>query len=106
MALAEIVEVIEVGAPLRAGRILATHVRHGKRSRSSTSCCELVKAARMVRKVRPDHEEILLNGTAQSVRYGETLRDRSGQLGNIDSPEVANSQNSSWETIQQSWNCL
>ena len=25
----------------------------------------------MVRKVRPDHEEILLDGTAQSVRYGE-----------------------------------
>ena len=27
------------------------------------------------------------------MRYGETLRDRSGQLGNIDSQEVANSQN-------------
>ena len=34
---------------------------------------------RMVRKVRLDHEEILLDGTAQSVRYGETLRDRSGR---------------------------
>ena len=32
------------------------------------------------KKVRPDHEEILLDGTAQSVRYGETLRDRSGRL--------------------------
>ena len=31
---------------------------------------------RMVRKVRPVHEEILLDGTAQSVRNGETLRDR------------------------------
>ena len=48
---------------------------------------------RMVRKVRPDHEEILLDGTAQSVRNGETLRDRSGQPDNINSQEVANSQN-------------
>ena len=31
----------------------------------------------MVRKVRPGHEEILLDGTAQSVRNEETLRDRS-----------------------------
>ena len=48
---------------------------------------------RMVRQVRPDHEEILLHGIAQSVRYGETLRDRSGRPGNINSQEVANSQN-------------
>ena len=48
---------------------------------------------RMIRQVRPDHEEVLLDGTAQSVRYGETLRDRSGRPGNINSQEVANSQN-------------
>ena len=48
---------------------------------------------RMVRQVRPDHEDILLDGTAQSVRYGETLRDRSGRPDNINSQEVANSQN-------------
>ena len=48
---------------------------------------------RMVRKVRPDHEEILLDGTAQSVRYGETLRDRSGRPDNINSQEVARPQN-------------
>ena len=48
---------------------------------------------RMIRKLRPDHEEILLDGTAQSARYGETLRDRSGQPDNINSQEVANSQN-------------
>ena len=47
---------------------------------------------RMTRKVRPDHEEVLLDGTAQSVRNGETLRDRSGQHDNINSQEVANSQ--------------
>ena len=33
----------------------------------------------MLRKVRPGHEEILLDGTAQSVRNEETLRDRSGR---------------------------
>ena len=31
---------------------------------------------KMIRKVRPGHEEILLDGTAQSVRNEETLRDR------------------------------
>ena len=46
----------------------------------------------MVRKVRPDHEEILLDGTAQSARYGETLRDRSGRLDNVNSQEVARPQ--------------
>ena len=48
---------------------------------------------RMVRKVRPDHEEILLDGTAQSVRNGEALRDRSGRPDNINSQEVARLQN-------------
>ena len=33
----------------------------------------------MIRKVRPGHEEILLDGTAQSARNEETLRDRSGR---------------------------
>ena len=48
---------------------------------------------RMVRKVRPDHEEILLDGTAQSVRNEERLRDRSGRSDNINSQEVARPQN-------------
>ena len=48
---------------------------------------------RMVRQVRPDHEEILLDGTAQSVWYGGTLRDRSGRPDNIKSQEVARPQN-------------
>ena len=47
----------------------------------------------MVRKVRPDHEEILLDGTAQSVRNEETLPDRSGRPDNINSQEVARPQN-------------
>ena len=61
-----------------------THDRSGQPDKNSW---------RMVQQVRPDHEEILLDGTAQSVRYGETLRDRSGRPGNINSQEVANSQN-------------
>ena len=48
---------------------------------------------RMVRKVRPDHEEILLDGVAQSVRNEETPRDRSGRLGKINSHEEARPQN-------------
>ena len=42
--------------------------------------------------VRPHHEDALLDGTEQSVRYGETLRDRSGRPDNINSQEVASSQ--------------
>ena len=45
-----------------------------------------------VRKVRPDHEEILLDGTAQSVRNEETLRDRSGRPDDINSQEEARPQ--------------
>ena len=45
---------------------------------------------RMARKMRPDHEEILLDGTAQSARNEETLRDRSGRPGNINSQDVVN----------------
>ena len=56
---------------------------------------------RVVQQVRPHHEEPLLDGTAQSVRYGEPLRDRSGQLDNINSQEAANSKNLSWEVMQQ-----
>ena len=37
-----------------------THDRSGQPDKTSW---------RMVRQVRPDHEEILLDGTAQSVRY-------------------------------------
>ena len=46
----------------------------------------------MVRKVRLDHEEILLDGTAQSVRNEETLRDRSGLPDDINSREEARPQ--------------
>ena len=61
-----------------------THDRSGQPDKTSW---------RMLQEVRPDHEATLLDGTAQSLRYGEPLRDRSGQLDNINSQEVANSQN-------------
>ena len=48
---------------------------------------------RMIQQVRPDHEAALLDGTVQSVRYGEPLSDRSGQLDTINSQEAANSHN-------------
>ena len=48
---------------------------------------------RMVRKVRPGHEEILLDGVAQSARNELTPRDRSGRPDNINSQEVARPQN-------------
>ena len=46
---------------------------------------------KMIRKVRPGQEEIRLDGTAQSVRNGETLRGRSGRP-DIDSQEEARPQ--------------
>ena len=46
-----------------------------------------------VQQVRPHHGETLLDGDAQSVRYGGTLRDRSGQLDNFNFQEVADSAN-------------
>ena len=48
---------------------------------------------RMLQHVRPHQGETLLDGTAQSVRNGEPLRDRSGQPDSVNSQEAANSQN-------------
>ena len=42
---------------------------------------------------RPHHEEPLLDGNAQSVRYGEIIHDGPGQPDNDNSQEVANSKN-------------
>ena len=47
----------------------------------------------MVQQVRPHREESLLDGVAQSVRYGGILRDRSGQPDKINTQEVADSEN-------------
>ena len=46
----------------------------------------------MMQQVVPHREEPLLEGAAQSVRYGGILRDRSGQPDNINSQEVADSE--------------
>ena len=61
-----------------------THDRSGQPDKTSW---------RMVQQVRPHHEATLLDGTAQSVRYGEPLRDRSGQPDNVNAQEAAHSQN-------------
>ena len=45
-----------------------------------------------VQQVRPHHGDTLLDGGAQSVRYGERLHDRSGQPDSANSKEVADSE--------------
>ena len=53
---------------------------------------------RIVQQIRPDHEEILLDGTAQSVRYEEAFRDRSGRPDNFNFQEVARPQKSDFSS--------
>ena len=60
----------------------AAHDRSGKLETSGS----------MVQQVRPHHGETLLDGTAQSVRYGGRLHDGSGQPDNANSQEVADSE--------------
>ena len=62
----------------------AAHDRSGQPDKTSWS---------MVQQVRPHCEEPLLDGDAQSVRYGGMLRDRSGQPDKINFQEVADSAN-------------
>ena len=59
---------------------VTTHDRSGQPDKASW---------RMLQHVRLHHGETLLDGDAQSVRYGEPHRDRSGQPDNINSQEVA-----------------
>ena len=63
---------------------VTTHDRSGQPDEASW---------RMLQHVRPHHGETLLDGAAQSVRYGEIIRDRSGQPDNVNSKEVADSTN-------------
>ena len=63
---------------------VTAHGRSGKPDKTSWS---------MVQQVRPHHEDTLLDGGAQSVRYGGMFHDRSGQLDNSNSQEVADSKN-------------
>ena len=69
-------------------------LKSGKlRLRRTTDRGDLIKLLGE-RKDRPGHEEILLDGTAQSVRNEEVLRDRSVRPDNFNSQEVARPQNS------------
>ena len=63
---------------------VTAHNRSGKPDKTSWSVAQ---------KVRSHHGDTLLDGDAQSVRYGGMLRDRSGQLDNSNSQEVADSEN-------------
>ena len=47
----------------------------------------------MVQQICPHHEDALLDGNAQSVKYGEIIHDGSGQPDNINSQEEADSTN-------------
>ena len=63
---------------------VTAHDRSGQPDKTSWS---------MIQQVRPHHGETLLDGDAQSVRYGGILRDRSGQPDKINFQEVADSEN-------------
>ena len=62
---------------------VTAHDRSGKPDKTSWS---------MVQQVRPHHEDTLLDGGAQSVRYGGMLHDRSGQPDSANSQEWADSE--------------
>ena len=62
---------------------VTAHDRSGQPDKTSWS---------MVQQVRPHHGETLLDGDAQSVRYGGIFRDRSGQPDSANSQEVADSE--------------
>ena len=61
---------------------------------------------RKVKQVRPHHGKTLLDGDAQSVRYGEIIHDRSGRPDIINSQEVARLQNFIMGNDEQNWNWL
>ena len=62
---------------------VTAHDRSGKTDKTSWTS---------VQRVRPHHGDTLLDGGAQSVRYGGILRDGSGQLDSANSQEVADSE--------------
>ena len=62
---------------------VTAHDRSGKLDKTSWN---------EVQQVRPHHGDTLLDGGAQSVRYGERLHDGSGQPESADSQEVADSE--------------
>ena len=62
---------------------VTAHDRSGKPDKTSWNA---------VQQVRPHHGDTLLDGGAQSVRYGGRLHDGSGQLDSANSQEVADSE--------------
>ena len=62
---------------------VTAHDRSGKPHKTSWNA---------VQQICPHHGDTLLDGDAQSVRYGGMLRDRSGQLDNSNSQEEAESE--------------
>ena len=78
---------------LKSGKLILRH---------TSDRGDLIKfLGKMIRKVRPGHEEIRLDRTAQSVRNEETPRDRSGSI--LKKRQDLNI--SSLETMKQTWNC-
>ena len=62
---------------------VTAHDRSGKLDKTSWN---------VVQQICPHHEDALLDGNAQSVRYGETIHDRSGQLDSANYQEEADSE--------------
>ena len=61
----------------------AAHDRSGKPEKTSWN---------VMQQIAPHHEEPLLDGNPQSVRYGEVIHDGSGQLDKVNSQEAADSE--------------
>ena len=71
----------------------AAHDRSGKPEKTSWDAMQ---------QVLPHHEEPLLNGNAQSIRYGEMIHDGSGEnLITLTTKKGQNRKFSSWEVTQQ-----
>ena len=70
----------------------AAHDRSGKPDQNSWDAMQ---------QVRPHHEEPLLDGNAQSVRYGEIIHDGLGNLKALTTKKRHNRKLSSWEVTQQ-----
>ena len=62
----------------------AAHDQSGKPEKTSWN---------VLQKVDPHREELLLDGNAHSVRYGETIHDGSGKPENLNHQEEADSEN-------------
>ena len=73
---------------------VTAHDRSGKPDKTSWD---------MMQQVAPHREEPLLDGGAQSVRYGGMLHDRSGQPDGANSKKRQIPKHSSWEETQQNF---